>query len=607
MALFDRRDFDFLFDWLDFQALLQRDRFAAHAGEDVAAMLDLVERLAEDEVAPLLRPGDTNQPHLLPDGSVQVLPEIGGAVRQIAELGLFSAVFDEELGGLQLPHMTYVTAMGMLMTGSISVASYMLLTVGNARLISDFGTPAQVDAFARPQIAGEAMGTMCLSEPHAGSSLGDIRTRALADGQDELGQRYRLHGAKMWISAGDHDVTGNIVHLVLAKTPDENGVIGVGSDRISLFIVPKILPDGTLNDVVVTGLNHKMGYRGLPNCALNFGEGKHAPEGKAGAVGWLIGTLGKGLPQMFQMMNEARIGVGLGGASLAARGYQMSLDYARDRRQGRLPGVRDGEPVAIIEHADVRRMLLMQKAISQGAMGLVLYSARLLDDEKTAPTKEERHEAADLLALLTPVTKSWPSEWAQEALHQAIQIHGGSGYTIDFDVELLYRDNRLNPIHEGTTGIQGIDLVGRKLRKENGRTFHQLHAKVEASLARAAQDEVLRDGAASIAAGWRGVHEAAQMLLAEPDDRKALGFGTAFLYGFGHAVTGWLWLEQAMHARQLARSQMAGDERWAAAFLQGRLRAFDYFAQYEAPRIRGWLEPIFAGSDLLLTIHSDEF
>jgi alkylation response protein AidB-like acyl-CoA dehydrogenase len=457
---------DFLLrDWLNISALLDRPRFAAHSADSIDAIMALAQDLAERELVPLLRPSDIEEPSMDVDGRVRVLPAVARAVQLLSEAGLFASVFDEALGGLQLPHTIYFATLGILMSATIATSSFMLLTVGNARLIVSFGNAAQIAAFAQPPISGRAMGTMCLSEPQAGSSLSDIRTRAAADGEDALGERYRITGSKMWISGGDHDVTTNIVHLVLAKVPDSSGRIVEGTQGISLFIVPKVLPDGGRNDITTVALNHKMGYRGLPNCALNFGEGRHQPAGGAGAVGWLVGKVGEGLPQMFQMMNEARISVGMGGAMLAYRGYLMSLDYARDRRQGRAVGDKNGAPVAIIEHADVKRMLLAQKAYAEGALALVLYSARLLDEQNTAETEQARQSAGELLALLTPVAKSWPAEWAQQSLNLAIQIHGGAGYTRDFEVEQLYRDNRLNAIHEGTTGIQALDLVGRKLRR----------------------------------------------------------------------------------------------------------------------------------------------
>ena len=378
--LLARRDLDFLLhDWLQADRLTDR--------ETIDAILDLSEKLASEAFLTHYKLSDVEEPRLDQAGQVHICPAIGDALRQYAELGLFSAGFPEEQGGLGLPYLVCAASFAFFAAANVATAAYPMLTVANARLIAAFGSDAQFEAFARPQIEGRWFGTMCLSEPQAGSSLADIRTRALPAGQDSLGHRYRLTGNKMWISGGDQDATGNIVHLVLAKVPLEDGTMPEGTAGISLFILPKILPDGTRNDLAVAGLNHKMGYRGTANCLLNFGE-------QGGATGWLVGAPGEGLRQMFQMMNEARIGVGIGAAALGYRGYLLSGRYARERLQGRPAGQRAGEPVAIIEHPDVRRMLLQQKAYVEGGLALCLYCARLVDT-----AREDAGDAA-LLGLL---------------------------------------------------------------------------------------------------------------------------------------------------------------------------------------------------------------
>ena len=602
MAVIDRRDIDFLCRWVGLGALLEREQFLGSSLEDADAIFTLAERIAAERLATHLRASDLTEPSLDAGGQVRVLPDVADGVRTVAEAGIFGAVFSQEHGGLQLPHLVYTVALGILMSGNLATASFTLLTVGNARLLTTYGNEAQIAAFAVPEIAGAAMGTMCLSEPHAGSSLGDIRTRAVWECEDALGSRFRLSGNKMWISGGDHDVTGNIIHLVLAKVPGANGELPTGTRGISLFIVPKILPDGEPNDIAVVGLNHKMGYRGLPNCALNFGEGRRNPGGKAGAIGWLVGQPGQGLPQMFHMMNEARTSVGLAAAMLACRGYIMSLDYARDRQQGRAIGASgQGPQIPIIEHADVKRMLLAQKAYSQGALGLVLFSARLLDDENTAETEAERSEAADLLSFLTPITKTWPSEWAQTSLHYALQIHGGAGYTRDFEIEQLYRDNRLNPIHEGTTGIHGLDLVNRKLRRENGRSFAILVRRIKETLARTPTGSELVGAAAAVSGALGEISSAVAILLGAPEDR-ALAHATPMLFALGHLVVGWLWLDQALFAEVSLRDGAPDRD-----FLAGRIRACRYFAEAELPLIGGWTKPIEASSDLVLSMPASEF
>lgn len=589
----DRRDLEFLLiDWLGLPSLLGHPRFAEHDLESINAILDLSEEIAVNELAPYLRASDTIEPRLNAHGGVEVLPEVAAAVRVVGEAGLFGAPFDTSLGGLQLPNVVHVACLGILMGGSISAASYLLLTVANARLIASFGNPEQVDQFARPQIAGRAMGTMCLSEPHAGSSLGDISARAVPDGEDGLGRRFRLFGSKMWISAGDHDVTDDIVHLVLAKASGPDGGVAEGSKGISLFIVPKRLADSERNDIAVVGLNHKLGYRGIPNCALNFGEGYYRPEGCAGAIGWLVGEVGQGLAQMFQMMNEARVSVGLGSAMLAYRGYRLALDYARARPQGRIAGVRGGSQTLIVNHPDVQRMLLAQKAYAEGALALVLYSARLLDDASTGGDAE-REVAERLLALLTPIAKTWPSEWAQQSLHYAIQVHGGAGYTRDFEVELLYRDNRLNPIHEGTTGIQGLDLVGRKLRRDGGNGFRLLQSAVARTLAKASRMPELSSEQKCVADAWDQVADGMERILVETSEVRVQAQATDFLFAMGHAVVGWLWLDQAVVCNR--RMVEATDSE--RVFLEGKLSACRYFSVCELPKVKAWLFALLEGKD----------
>jgi alkylation response protein AidB-like acyl-CoA dehydrogenase len=607
-AILNRRDLAFvLYEWLGLEALLQREPFTDHSRQTIDAALDLSERLAETTFLPHYKESDRHEPKLTEAG-VTVLPAIREALQQCAAVGLFSAGFDAALGGLQFPCIASSASLGLLMGANISTAAYVMLTVASARLIARFGTPAQIDAFAKPQIAGEMLGTMCLSEPQAGSSLADITTRAIEDGADALGRRFRLTGNKMWISGGDHDVTANIVHLVLAKVPGADRRLTAGTKGLSLFIVPKYL-DATgrpeqRNDVAVAGLNHKMGYRGTTNCLLNFGEGASRPDGVQGAVGYLLGEVGQGLPIMFHMMNEARIAVGLGAAMLACRGYLLALDYARERPQGRPLAARDPTlaPVAIIAHADVKRMLLAQKAYAEGALALVLYCARLVDDERTAPDAAERERAGKLLGLLTPIAKTWPSEWGLAANDLAIQVHGGYGYSRDFDVEQLYRDNRLNPIHEGTTGIQALDLVGRKILHDHGVALGLLQERVAACVALAGRRGQLRAHAEHLAAAWARIGAVCDRLAGLNNDVLALRNATPFLSAFGHAVVAWLWLEKAVLCDEAVARGRAGTE-----YYLGKLRACRYFFEWELPKIEAWLSVVHSLNDVAAEMPPDQF
>ena len=576
--LISRRDLEFLlYEWLDVEGLSSRPRFADHSRETFDGALDTAERIATEFFLPHRRKSDVEEPSF--DGErVHVPPEVRQAWSAFAEAGLLAAEQDAEYGGMQLPVVVDKACFAYVLAANAGFAGYPLLAVANANLLLAHGTPAQVDAFVRPVFEGRYAGTMCLSEPQAGSSLADIRTRAEPDGDSPLGPRYRLFGNKMWISGGEHEVTENIVHLVLAKIP--GGPPGVKG--ISLFIVPRrlVAADGTSgerNDVALAGLNHKMGYRGTVNTLLNFGEGRFRPEGRPGAIGYLVDEPHRGLACMFHMMNEARIGVGLGAVALGYAGYLESLEYARSRPQGRPLDARDpaSPPVPIIQHADVRRMLLAQKAYVEGGLALNLYCARLVDEERTAEAAADRADAGLLLEILTPIAKSWPSQWCLAANDFAIQVLGGYGYTRDYPVEQLYRDNRLNPIHEGTHGIQGLDLLGRKVVMEGGRALALLGARMtgSAARARASGNADLGEWAAALEAAVGRMGRVTRTLHSAGDPQRTLANATVYLEAFGHVVVAWVWLEQALaaHGRD-------------GEFYDGKRQACRYFYRWELPR-----------------------
>ncbi len=602
-SLIRRADLDFLLiDWLGVDRLAEIPQFADLNRETLTALLDLSETVATRHFLPHYKTADVEEPWLDEDG-VHILPEIGKALAAYAEAGLFGQSFAAEHGGLQLPLTVAAASFAHFLAANIATAAYPMLTVANARLLTAFGSPALIDAFARPEIEGRVFGTMCLSEPQAGSSLADITTRAVADGADGLGRRYRLTGNKMWISGGDQDASENICHLVLAKIPGPDGKLVPGTAGISLFAVPKILVApgdfaGARNDVVVAGLNHKMGYRGTANCLLNFGEGQRdRPGGAAGAVGYLVGEPGQGLAIMFMMMNEARLQVGLGAAMLAYRSHRLSVAYAGERAQGRPRGVTpDTRPVPILAHADVKRMLLAQKAYAEGAVALVLHCFHLVDRAEAA----EDAGARQLLDLLTPIAKTWSSEWGLIASDIAIQIHGGYGYTRDFDVEQLYRDNRLNPIHEGTTGIQAIDFVGRKLIRDKGAAFALLLSRIDGTIARAAASTSLAEPGRMLNMARGAVAEVVQEVIADPAATGAMDNATALLSAVGHLVAGWLWLDQALSA-EAARDHLP------ATFVEGKVATTRYFAAYELPKIPGWLSPLRRAPSLLSEVGADLF
>ncbi|MFT4195260.1 acyl-CoA dehydrogenase [Ottowia sp.] len=591
-----RSTLDFLlYDWLNAEALTARPRFAEHSRETFDAVMDTCERIAREKYAPFNRLVDTQEPRTEqnPDGSLRVvLPQATHDARQAyADSGMLAAAQDHAHGGMQLPYLVEAAAGAFFGKASISIGAN-LLTVGNANLLMAHGTEVQKQVFAANEFNGRWAGTMCLSEPQAGSSLSDVATRAvLEDAHDPLGPRYRLKGNKMWISAGEHEMTENIVHLVLAKIPGADGRLPPGVKGISLFIVPKKLVDtegnltGVRNDVALAGLNHKLGWRGTTNTLLNFGEGQFKVDGQPGAVGYLVGQPGEGLRCMFHMMNEARIAIGMAATMLGLAGYEASLDYAKTRTQGRPvgPAGKDASQpqVRLIEHADIKRMLLAQKAYCEGALALLMYCARLVDEQHTG-TPESADEARLLLEVLTPIAKSWPSENCLEANSLAIQIHGGYGYTRDFPVEQYWRDNRLNMIHEGTHGIQAMDLLGRKVLMEGGRGLALLAGRINATIERALQQPALAEQANALAAALARVGKATKAAWASGSPTEALANAVPYMQAFGHVVIAWIWLD-------LAASADASKSGAASAGVAG---AAAYFYRYELPKIDAWLRVV---------------
>ncbi len=610
MSLRSTLDF-LLYQWLNAEALNQRPRFEDHSRETFDAVFDTCERIAREKYAPFNRLVDTQEPHF--DGEKVILPQAThDAQKAYAASGMLSAAQDYDIGGMQLPYTVEAAANSFFAMASVSIGSGML-TTGNANLLMVHGTPLQKQVFALNEFSGRWSGTMCLSEPQAGSSLSDVTTRAMPDGADfedeALGPRYRLKGNKMWISSGEHELCENIIHLVLAKIPGPDGKLIAGTRGISLFVVPKKLvnKDGELtgvrNDVALAGLNHKLGWRGTTNTLLNFGEGKYPVNGEAGAVGYLVGKPHEGLRCMFHMMNEARIGVGLAATMLGMAGYHASLDYAKNRPQGR-PITGSGKDASapqsrIIEHADVKRMLLAQKAYCEGALALALYCARLVDEQHTG-TPEAADEARLLLEVLTPIAKSWPSEWCLEANSLAIQVHGGYGYTRDFPVEQYWRDNRLNMIHEGTHGIQAMDLLGRKVLMEGGRGLALLADRVNATIKKAMAVPELAAHAGALEKALAHVGSATQAAWATGNPADALANAVPYMQGFGHTVLAWIWLDVALAAMQPGAMQ-------SIAASTGKMGAARYFYHYELPKVGAWLKVVETRDQTCANLPEDSF
>ena len=568
-----RRDLDFLlYEWLDVVELTKHEHFAEHSRDTFDAVLDLSADIATKRFAPHNKKADHNPPFVDENGRVVLIDEIKQALDDFNGAGLMASSFDERVGGMQLPNVVAQSSAAFFRAANPATFSYAFLTVGNANLLTEYGTEEQIDTWVRPMLEGRYFGTMCLSEPDAGSSLADISTKAVkaADGT------YRVTGTKMWITGGDHELSENIVHLVLAKVPGG----GPGVKGISLFVVPKFLTDGTRNDVALVSLNHKMGNHGTTNALLNFGDGSHQPAAEAGAVGYLVGEEHRGLAYMFHMMNEARVAVGSMATAIGYAGYLTSLEYAKVRTQGRPVGDKDPSraQVPIIEHADVKRMLLAQKSYVEGALALGLYCARLVDQIKIL-TGAERDEAELMLEVLTPIAKSWPSQWCLEANNLGIQIHGGYGYTTEYDVEQQYRDNRLNAIHEGTHGIHGIDLLGRKVVMQDGAGLKLLQQRIGETVQTALQSEATAGYARELQAQTERLAEVTATLWAAGDAETTLANSTAYLEAAGHIVMAWIWLEQL---------NAAGGN--TGNFYDGKRAAAQYFFRYELPKVTTQLD-----------------
>ena len=597
-SLLNDRDLRFqLYEVLNTDALLERPRYADHDRGTFDATLNTARDIAAQYFAPHNQKGDANEPTF--DGEkVTLIPETQDAWNAFAEAGFLASHHDFDDGGSQLPEVVLRASMAYFNAANVSSTAYSFLTIGAANLLKSFGSDELKDTYLPAMLDGRYSGTMALTEPGQGSALGDLRTMAKPAGDGS----YRLFGNKMYISGGDHELTDNIIHMVLARI--EGAPSGVRG--ISLFLVPKFHVNddgsrGNRNDVALAGLLHKMGYRNTTSTVLNFGE-------QDGAVGYLVGEANKGLGYMFQMMNEARIGVGLGAASMGYQSYLEALDYARERPQGRLPGSKnpDSPQVRIVEHADVRRMLMTQKAYAEGSLALCLYASTLVEDAHTAPDASDRKAAAELLDLITPMVKTWPSKYGVIASDIGIQVLGGAGYTREYPLEQLYRDNRLNPIHEGTEGIQGIDLLGRKLGPKGGDGYAEFQRRIQATLDTAAGMSTCGTLAAQLGDALsvlkRVTADLQQQLANDPD--HGLSNATAYLDMFGKVLVGWIWLKQAMAAEEALNKGALGTE---DAFYRGKIHTARYFMNWELAPLEGYARQLCAGNRDNIDMENDWF
>jgi butyryl-CoA dehydrogenase len=576
-----------LYDVFDAEALTRHPYFSQHNRKTFDLVLGAALKLSTDLLRPIFEEMDRKPPELV-EGRVRVHPSVRSIMEEFGKGGWIAASFPEAFDGEQLPLLISNACSLIFSAANYSASVYPLLNAGAARLITSFGRDELKKTFVEKMLKGEWQGTMALTEPQAGSSLTDITT--MAEPTDK--GYYLIRGRKIFISAGDHDCVENIVHLMLAKI--EGGPPGVKG--ISLFVVPakRTEADGGLvpNDIVVSQVFHKMGYRGSPITELSIGDNDDCR-------GYLLGEPHKGLGYMFQMMNEERIAVGVGAAAIASAAYYAALEYCRERPQGRRLSSKDplSPQVPIIEHPDVKRMLLFQRAVVEGAFCLLMQCCRYEDLGKVAPD-EEKEKYALLLDLLTPVAKTYPSEMGVHSTSQSMQCFGGYGYCEDFPVEQHYRDIRIHPIHEGTTAIQGMDLLGRKVVMKDGRAFSLFAAEVRAAIDDARRVPTLSVYAGQLVESLEALETVTRHLTAVAQDQGPdvfLADATIYLELFGIVTVAWQWLLQAIPVQKALQGDLSKSE---TNFYQGKFFAFRFFYRYELPKIAGLIKRLTDGDPL---------
>ena len=590
------RDVEFLlYEVFNVDELVKNERYSHHDRETFVAVLELARDFAEQKFYPLAKPLDHNEPYLK-DNKVVTIPELKNILDEYRELGFQKMSAEIALGGMQLPFVIAQAAGAFLAAANVSAIAYSFLTTAAANLLSKYGAISLKDRFLGPMIEGRFFGTMNLSEPQAGSSLADIKVVA----KPTKSEHYLISGTKMWISGGEHELSENIVHMVLARL--EGAPSGIAG--ISLFLVPKYREDSEgnftkQNDIQVVGLNHKMGWHGTTNTVLNYGE-------NSDCHGYLIGEPNKGLLYMFHMMNEARIGVGMHATALGYTGYLHSLSYAKERIQGRRLGApkSDSNQVSIIEHPDIKRLLMMQKLAVEGSLALTLFCAFLYDRYLVETNESSKEEINLLLELLTPVAKSWPSEFCLEANKHAIQVLGGYGYTKDFPLERFYRDNRLNPIHEGTHGIQALDLIGRKIFANEGKSFIFLLTLVKETISKAKKDAELKIFGDQLDASimqLESVVESIKLKRKNSSDYLALSSAGIFLDAFGSILIGWMWLKQGIIVFEKLRVEDTNP------FYLGKKSTIKFYFNHDLPKARERLDFISRFDSSFVEMESNWF
>ncbi len=582
------RDIGFVLEHIvDLESLSKLDGYQHADPGTVSHLLEEAGRFFSEVVAPLNPVGDAEGSHLTAEGTVKTPTGFAEAYRLLVEAGWPGISLSADWGGGGMPQVVGFAVDEMLISSSLAFSLCSTLTTGTVHLLGMHGSPEQKSLFLEKLISGEWSGTMNLTEPHAGSDVGALTTKAIPQPDGS----YRITGTKIFITWGDHDMSDNIIHTVLARLPGAPP----GTKGISLFVVPKRLlgPDGEpgeLNDIRTVSLEHKLGIHGSPTCMLSYGE-------HAGAVGYLVGPEHGGMARMFTMMNAARIAVGQGGLAVAERAYQKALEFSWQRRQGRAVGAPPGEQSLIVNHPDIRRMLASMKARIEAMRALLFYCVASVDRSHGAETEEERSGHGELVSLLTPIAKAWCSDLGVEIASLGIQIHGGMGFVEETGAAQFFRDSRISPIYEGTNGIQAIDLVMRKLPIRSGAVVTELLGQIRATAEEASSIDELRQAGEELARSVQSLGRSSRSLgslLSKGAYHDALAGATPYLRMFGTVMGGWLMVRSAQAALHQIGST-GGDDDW----LRQKITTARFYCEQLLPEAASLETPASAGSDLL--------